>query len=39
VVDANDELSKYIAKEGDDVGFETIAPSEEQMAKVREIQA
>ena len=37
--DKNDELTQYLARDGDEAGFEYIPASEEQMAKIREIQA
>lgn len=37
-IDPKDDIRQYLAKEGDDVGFEYVAPNDEQMAKVLEMQ-
>jgi len=36
-IDPNDDVRLFIAKEGDDDGFEYIPPGEEQMKKVLEL--
>lgn len=37
-VDPKDDIRQFLAKEGDNVGFEYVAPNDEQMAKVLEMQ-
>ena len=37
-IDPKDDIRQFLAKEGDDVGFEYIPPNDEQMAKVLEMQ-